>query len=70
MNKITPNDLFGTYLYEKTRMHVYNMTKNFRNILSKEEIEDLAHDTYIKICSKKSKFKEDGKFDAWVWKIC
>lgn len=70
MNKRTSNDLFGTYLYEKTRMHVYNMTKNFRNILSKEEIEDLAHDTYIKICSKKSKFKENGKFDAWVWQIC
>lgn len=64
------SDLFGDYLYYKVSNNIRLLAAKFYSILSKQDIEDLIHDTYIKICGKSDSFRTGGNFEGWVYRIC
>lgn len=63
-------DLFGDHLYNIINKNIRLLTARFRSILSEEDIEDLVHDTYIRICDKRDRFNPGGNFAGWVYRIC
>ena len=69
-NKVQDTDLFGVSLYNFVKKHTTNMAGKFYSILSDEDMEDLVHDTYIKVCDKRHQYKEGGNFNGWAWTIC
>ena len=68
--KGTSVDLFGDYLYHIVTKDIRLMAARFYSILSEQDIEDLIHDTYIKIFDKSSSFRPGGNFEGWVYRIC
>ena len=68
--KTENTDLFGVSLYEFVIKHTTKMAGKFYSILSDEEIEDLVHDTYIKVCDKKGNYNPEGNFGGWAFRIC
>ena len=44
-------------------------TLSLRMIKNREEAEEVAQDTFIKIFKSLSKFKGDSKFSTWIYKI-
>ena len=68
--KGTSVDLFGDYLYHTVTKNIRLMAGKFYSILSDQDIEDLIHDTYIKISDKSGSFRPGGNFDGWVYRIC
>ena len=63
-------DLFGDYLYSLTSKFVSYMASKFDSILSDEDVEDLIHDTWIKINDKREQYNPNGHFEGWVYSIC
>ena len=68
--KGTSVDLFGDYLYHTISKNISLMAGKYYSILSDQDIEDLIHDTYIKISDKRGSFRPGGNFDGWVYRIC
>lgn len=69
-NKTENTDIFGVSLYQFVRKHTAKMAGKFYSIISEEEMEDLVHDTYIKVCEKKGNFNPEGNFYGWAFRIC
>ena len=63
-------DLFGVSLYNFVADQIYKRTKNFRPFLCEEDIEDLIHDTYLRVYDKRDKYNPEGNFSGWVYRIC
>ena len=57
-------------LYNFVRKHTKKVAGKFYSILSKEDIEDLIHDAYLKAYESSPRVKEDGNRDGWNWRIC
>ena len=60
-NKTENTDIFGVSLYQFVRKHTAKMAGKFYSIISEEEMEDLVHDTYIKVCEKKGNVTPRGQ---------
>ena len=69
-NKVQETDLYGVELYDFVKKHTTKMAGKFYSILSNEDMEDLVHDAYLKVCDKRHHYKEGGNFNGWVWTIC
>jgi RNA polymerase sigma-70 factor (ECF subfamily) len=69
-NKVQDTDLYGVKLYDFVKKHTTKMAGKFYSILSNEDMEDLVHDAYLKVCDKRHQYKEGGNFNGWVWTIC
>ena len=69
-NKVQDTDLYGVELYDFIKKHTTKMAGKFYSILSNEDMEDLVHDAYLKVCDKRHQYKEGGNFNGWVWTIC
>lgn len=67
---VQDTDLYGVELYDFVKKHTTKMAGKFYSILSNEDMEDLVHDVYLKVCDKKHHYKEGGNFNGWVWTIC
>lgn len=63
-------DLFGDHLYNIINKNIRLLTARFRSILSEEDIEDLVHDTYVRIVLKRERYNPAGNFEGWVYRIC
>lgn len=44
-------------------------TLSFRMLKNKEEAEEVAQDTFIKVYKSLNRFKGDSKFSTWIYKI-
>jgi RNA polymerase sigma-70 factor (ECF subfamily) len=63
-------ELYGVELYDFVKKHTTKMAGKFYSILSDEDMEDLVHDVYIRVCDKRHQYKEGGNFNGWAWTIC
>lgn len=63
-------DLYGVALYDFVKKHTTKMAGKFYSILSDEDMEDLVHEAYLKVCDKRHQHKEGANFNGWVWTIC
>lgn len=63
-------DLFGDYLFEIVNKNVGIIASKFYSVLSTEDIEDLVHDTWMKINDKRDQYNPKGNFEGWVYRIC
>lgn len=54
-------------LVDRYKDMVYTLT--LRMLKNREEAEEVAQDTFIKVYKSLSKFKGDSKFSTWVYKI-
>lgn len=57
-------ELFAT-LYDRFSSVVYNKCYGFSK--SKEEVEDLMHDVFVRLFVKLKTFKGDSKFSTWLY---
>ena len=64
------NDLFGVVLYNLVNKYIRRLAGKFYSVLSQDDIDDLVHDAYEKVLSKRHQFKADGNFHGWVFRIC
>ena len=69
-SKNTIDNLFGDYLYMLVNKHIRTMAGKFYTILDTDHINDLVHDAYLKVIDKKHRYREDGNFEGWVFRIC
>lgn len=63
-------DVFGTSLYETVKKHVRREAKRFWPTLSRQDVEDLVHDSYTTILEHREKADMNRNFDGWVYRIC
>ena len=63
-------DPFDASLYSTVRKHVRLMTGKFYTILSEEDIEDLAHDAYLRVMENRHKADLSKNVNGWIYRIC
>ena len=68
--KGTYSDPFGAKLYNTVNKTVRRMAGKFYSILSDEDIDDLVHDTYVRLLENKEKADMSLNFDGWVFRTC
>ena len=61
---------FGQSLYNTVNKTVRGLAGKFYTILSDEDIDDLVHDTYLRIVENGHKVNFDKNFAGWVFRIC
>lgn len=66
----TDCDLFGVSLYAIISRNIRYMAGKFSSILSKEDMQDLVSDTYIKVLDKREQYDPEKNFEGWVYRIC
>ena len=64
------DNLFGDYLYMLVNKHIRKMAGKFYTILDDDDVNDMVHDAYLKVIDKKNRYREDGNFEGWVFRIC
>jgi len=68
INKILNGDTNAfTVLVNRYKDLVY--TLSFRMMKNREEAEEVAQDTFIKVYKSLTKFKGDSKFSTWIYKV-
>jgi len=75
----TKNDLYYINLIIKGNINLFSiLVDRYKNLVyslalkmlkNKEEAEEVAQDTFIKVFKSLSKFKGDSKFSTWVYKV-
>ena len=50
--------------------NIRKMAGKFYTILDSDDINDIVHDAYLKVLDNRHKFKADGNFEGWVFRIC
>ena len=68
--KSSNSNPFGQSLYKTVNKTVRLLAGKFYTILSDEDIDDLVHDTYLRIIENGSKVDFDKNFAGWVYRIC
>ena len=63
-------DAFGTSLYNTVSKTVRRMAGKFYSILSDDDIDDLVHDTYLRLLENQEKADFNLNFDGWVFRTC
>lgn len=63
-------DAFGTSLYNTVSKTVRRMAGKFYSILSDDDIDDLVHDTYLRLLENQDKADFSLNFDGWVYRAC
>jgi RNA polymerase sigma factor (sigma-70 family) len=61
---------FGADLYNTVSKTVRRMAGKFYSILSDEDVDDLVHDTYLKLLQSQDKADFSLNFDGWVYRAC
>ena len=61
---------FGAELYNTVSKTVRRMAGKFYSILSDEDVDDLVHDTYLKLLENQDKADFSLNFDGWVYRAC
>lgn len=64
------NDIFETSLAAAVDRNIRKMAAGFRSILSEQDIDDIVQDACLKILLQKDKYRPDGNFEGWVYRIC
>ncbi|RLD30027.1 MAG: RNA polymerase [Bacteroidetes bacterium] len=68
INKILDGDTSAfTVLVDRYKDLVY--TLSLRMMKNREEAEEVAQDTFIKVYKSLTKFKGDSKFSTWIYKV-
>lgn len=63
-------DPFDASLYSTVRKHVRLMTGKFYSLLTEEDIEDLAHDAYLRVMENRHKADLSRNINGWIYRIC
>ena len=63
-------DPFDASLYPTVRKHVRLMTGKFYSLLTEEDIEDLAHDAYLRVMENRHKADFSRNINGWIYRIC
>ena len=63
-------DVFGTSLYNTVSKTVRRMAGKFYSILSDDDIDDLVHDTYLRLLENQEKADLSLNFDGYVFRTC
>lgn len=66
-NDYTP---LGSSLYTTVNKNIRMMAGKFYSILSDEDIEDLVHDTYLRVMDNRDKVDPARNVNGWVFRIC
>ena len=61
---------FGESLYATVNKNVRRMAGKFYSILSDEDMEDLVHDTYLRVMDNREKADLDKNVNGWIYRIC
>lgn len=61
---------FEVTLYNTVSKNIRHMAGKFYSILSEEDIEDLVHDTYLRIIENIHKMDSSKNTNGWVYRIC
>ncbi len=69
-NRGCAGDLFGDSLYKIVDKYIRRMAGKFFSIMSDDDVNDLVHDTYMKVVDKKEKYDESRSLEGWVFRIC
>ena len=64
------NNIFEKSLAAAVDKNIRKMAAGFRSILSEQDIDDIVQDVCLKILLQKDKYRPDGNFDGWVYRIC
>ena len=68
INKILDGDSSAfAVLVDRYKDLVYTLA--IRMVKNKEEAEEVAQDTFIKVYKSLAKFKGDSKFSTWIYKV-
>lgn len=63
-------DTFGESLYATVNKNVRRMAGKFYSILSDEDIEDLVHDTCLRVMNNRDKVDFNRNVNGWIYRIC
>jgi RNA polymerase sigma-70 factor (ECF subfamily) len=61
---------FGVALYNTVSKTISRMAGKFYSILSDEDVNDLIHDTYLRLLENQQKADLSLNFDGWVFRTC
>ena len=64
------NNIFETSLAAAVDENIRKMAAGFRSILSEQDIDDIVQDVCLKILLQKGKYRPEGNFEGWVYRIC
>ena len=67
MNDMAP---LGPSLYSTVSKNIRMLTGRFYSVLSKEDIEDLVHDTYLSVMDYRDKVDPTKNVNGWIYRIC
>ena len=63
------NDPFGPTLYDTVKIDVFIVTRGYRPAFTKEDIEDMTHEAYIKVCENRKKAEGHPNVGGWIYKV-
>lgn len=64
------HDTFGEIIYKTVNRNVRHMAGKYYSILSDEDIEDLVHDTCLKVMNNRDKVDINKNVNGWIYRIC
>ena len=64
------HDTFGETIYKTVNRNVRHMAGKFYSILSDEDIEDLVHDTCLRVMNNCDKVDINKNVNGWIYRIC
>ena len=61
---------FGESLYNTVNKNISHLAGKFYSVLSDEDVEDLVHDTYLRLLESKSNADLSKNFSGYVYRTC